>query len=98
MLLEASVYQIPFDLGMAQAMQPEITTAELDGLEAQGFLLGQESKWRLHPLVGQFVIDKRQQEEREIGANRKAVAYFEAQLQAETTEYSGLFRVLSPLL
>ena len=85
-LLETSVYQIPFDLGMAQAMQAEITEAELDGIEAQGFLLGQESRWRLHPLVSQFVVEKRQERETEIEINRKAIAYFEAQLQAETTD------------
>ena len=82
-LLEASVYRIPISLEMAQAMQPEVTAAELDSLEAQGFLLGQDSQWRLHPLVAELVKDRRTNRV-ETEAHGKAIDYFQRQLQQET--------------
>ncbi|PZO55520.1 MAG: hypothetical protein DCF15_10345, partial [Phormidesmis priestleyi] len=84
-LLEASVYRIPISLEMARVMQPEVTTAGLDGLEAQGFLLGQDGQWRLHPLVGQFVSERRLADGLESGAHCKAIEYFKHQFQQETT-------------
>ena len=83
-LLEASVYRIPISLEMAQAMQPEVTAAELDSLEAQGFLLGQDSQWRLHPLVAELV-ENRRTDRVEAEAHEKAIEYFQRQLQQETT-------------
>ena len=83
-LLEASVYQEQISLEMAQAMQPEVTAAELDSLELQGFLLGQDSQWRLHPLVGELVRDRRT-DELEAEAHRKAIEYFQRQLQQEAS-------------
>ncbi|MGB3297875.1 MAG: tetratricopeptide repeat protein, partial [Phormidesmis sp.] len=82
-LLETSVYRIPISLEMAQAMQPGVTAAELDSLEAQGFLLGQDSQWRLHPLVGELVSDRRV-DELEAEAHGKAIECFQRQLQQET--------------
>ena len=83
-LIEVSVYRIPISLEMAQAMQPQVTAAELDSLEAQGFLLKQDERWRLHPLVGELVSDRRT-DELEANAHRKAIDYFQRQLQQETT-------------
>ncbi len=82
-LLEASVYRIPISLEMAQAMQSEVTAAELDSLEAQGFLLRQDERWRLHPLVGELVEDRRT-DRVEANAHGKAIDYFQRQLQQET--------------
>ena len=84
-LLDVSVYRLPFDLMQAQAMVPEIAQVDLEGLEAQGFLLVQESQWRLHPLMNQLVADALVEEAGEERAHRKAIEYFEAQLQAEET-------------
>ena len=81
-LLEASVYRIPIRLEMAQAMQPEVTAAGLSSLEAQGFLLRQDGQWRLHPLVGELVSDRRTAG-LEADAHGKAIEYF--QLQQETS-------------
>ncbi|MGI8932898.1 MAG: tetratricopeptide repeat protein, partial [Phormidesmis sp.] len=82
--LEVSVYRMPFSLAQTQAMQPEVTEAGLATLEAQGFLLGQTDRWRLHPLVNQLVAAALRAEGLGLGAHRKAIKYFEAQLQGET--------------
>ena len=77
------MYRIPISLGMAQAMQPEVTALELDSLEAQGFLLSQDSRWRLHPLVSELVSGRRT-DGLEADAHGKAIEYFQRQLQQET--------------
>ncbi len=86
LLLEVSVYRMPFNLMQAQAMRPEVTEAGLETLETQGFLLSQADRWRLHPLVNQLVTATLRAEGGEVSAHRKAINYFEAQLQAETTD------------
>ncbi len=86
LLLAVSVYRMPFDLGQAQAMQPEVMAAGLESLEAQGFLLGQGVWWQLHPLVKQLVIKALRVDGLEEEAHRKAIEYFEDQLQSETTD------------
>ncbi len=85
LLLQISVYRVPFDLRQAQAMQPDATAVDLAELEAQGFLLEQAVRWQLHPLVKQLVVDALKREGIEDSAHRQAIEYFEAQLEAETT-------------
>ncbi|MFK8183031.1 MAG: tetratricopeptide repeat protein [Phormidesmis sp.] len=85
-LLDVSVYRVAFGLAQAQAMQAEIAQADLEGLAAQGFLLTQENRWRLHPLMNQLVADALRDEGGDEGAHRKAIAYFEGKLQAEKTD------------
>ncbi|MGP1382039.1 MAG: tetratricopeptide repeat protein [Thainema sp.] len=75
-LLEVSVYQNPFDVERAQAMQPQVAEADLELLEMQGFLLKRQDRWTLHPLMRQFVEKTLQERQLEVGAHQKAVEFF----------------------
>ncbi|OUC16099.1 MAG: hypothetical protein B0A82_03270 [Alkalinema sp. CACIAM 70d] len=80
LLLKVSVYRLPIDLEMAQAMRSEVTEAELVELESQGLLLRQDERFVLHPLVEQFVRS-RLTEEITAEAHEAAIAYYSAHYQ-----------------
>ncbi|MGI0492141.1 tetratricopeptide repeat protein [Alkalinema pantanalense CENA528] len=80
LLLQVSVYRLPIDLEMAQAMRSEATAAELEVLESQGLLLRQDGRFVLHPLVEQFVRS-RLTEEITAAAHEAAIAYYSAHYQ-----------------
>lgn len=82
-LLEVSVYQNPFDVERAQAMQPQVMEADLELLETRGFLLKRQDLWTLHPLVRQFVEETLRERQLEVGAHQKAVDFFTARLPAK---------------
>ncbi|MGP1384258.1 MAG: tetratricopeptide repeat protein [Thainema sp.] len=82
-LLEVSVYQNPFDVERAQAMQAEMTEADLELLETRGFLLKREEYWTLHPLMRQFAEETLRERQLEFEAHRKAVEFFTSCLPLE---------------
>ena len=79
-LLEVSVYRTAFDLSKVQAMQPDIVEADVQQLEDKGFLLRQNDRWSMHPLVRQFVLEVSQKENYESEAHRKAITFFEVMI------------------
>ena len=97
LLLGVSVYRDPFDLDMAQAMLPEARKADLEDLSRQAFLLEQENRWTLHPLMHYSVQKVMQQQGETSAAHEKAIAYFQAHLKpsgsslADFAEYLELF-------
>ncbi|WP_199307040.1 tetratricopeptide repeat protein [Alkalinema sp. FACHB-956] len=80
LLLKVSVYRLPIDVEMAQAMRSEATEAELAELESQGLLLRQDERFVLHPLVEQFVRSRLTEEITAV-AHEAAIAYYSAHYQ-----------------
>jgi len=84
LLLALSVYRKPFSLLQVQAMAVQATEADLQILTERGFLLAQEHRWTLHPLVKTLVNAELQATGQAVAAHQQAVTYFAEQLQAET--------------
>jgi tetratricopeptide (TPR) repeat protein len=80
LLCGVSVYRLPFEEAMAQAIGPEATIEDLDLLCDRGLLLQQGEGWTLHPLVADLVRS-RVTEARRREAHEGAIAYYSANFQ-----------------
>ena len=89
-LLKVSVYRQAFDLPQAQAMEPEASETDLQALENQGFLLGQENRWTLHPLVQTLVQAALQAAGQEQTAHQRAIDHFSSRLTAEIIDLNDI--------
>ena len=55
LLLRVSMYRLPFDLAMAQAMLEAVTVAELQTLVERALLVAEGERFTLHPLAAELV-------------------------------------------
>lgn len=81
LLCRLSVYRLPIDLAMAQAMDETATDEDLELLAGQGVLLLQGTRFVLHPLVAGLVRARVTEEVRRDGHER-AIGFYEANYQA----------------
>jgi tetratricopeptide (TPR) repeat protein len=80
LLLKVSVYRLPIDLSMAQAMRPETTIADLEMLAGKGLLLQQADCFVLHPLVEAFIRSRVSEADRAV-AHESAIGFYAANYQ-----------------
>jgi tetratricopeptide (TPR) repeat protein len=80
LLLKISVYRLPVDLGMAQAMRSEVKIGDLEMLSGKGLLLKQDDRFVLHPLVEEFIRSRLSDTDRRV-AHEAAIAFYEANYQ-----------------
>ena len=79
LLLRVSVYRLPFDLQMAQAMEESLTAEDLEGLVKQVMLVAEGERFTLHSLIREQIqaqLSTSEQEE----AHQKAIAYYQANI------------------
>ena len=55
LLYRMSVYRLPINLKMAQAMDETVSIEEIESLEYQGLLFSQDVEYVMHPLVSRLV-------------------------------------------
>ncbi|MBD2108529.1 tetratricopeptide repeat protein [Nodosilinea sp. FACHB-13] len=77
MLLRVSVYRLPFDLAMAQAMEETVTLEDLQGLVAQALLVKEDQRFTLHALIAELVQDWVSDTVKK-EAHEQAIAYYQA--------------------
>ena len=80
LLCGLSVYRLPIDVAMAQAMDETATDEDLEQLAGQGLLLLQGTRFVLHPLVAGLVRARVTEEVRRDGHER-AIVFYEANYQ-----------------
>jgi len=80
LLCGLSVYRLPIDVAMAQAMDETVTDEDLEQLAGQGLLLLQGTRFVLHPLVAGLVRARVTEEVRRDGYER-AIVFYEANYQ-----------------
>ncbi|PZO35465.1 MAG: hypothetical protein DCF17_18625 [Shackletoniella antarctica] len=80
LLLRVSVYRLPFDLAMAQAMEETVTAEDLQGLVARALLVAEEERFTLHALIAELVQERVSDVVRK-EAHEQAIAYYQAHYQ-----------------
>jgi hypothetical protein len=80
LLLGVSVYRLPFDRGMAEAIVPGASEAVLRGLVVRGLLIGEGDRFTLHPLVKELVQARVPEQIRE-QAHERAIVYYSENFQ-----------------
>ena len=80
LLCGLSVYRLPIDVAMAQAIDETATDEDLEQLAGQGLLLLQGTRFVLHPLVAGLVRARVTEEVRRDGHER-AIDHYEANYQ-----------------
>jgi tetratricopeptide (TPR) repeat protein len=80
LLCGLSVYRLPIDVAMAQAMDETATGEDLEQLAGQGLLLLQGTRFVLHPLVAGLVRAQVTEEVRRDGHER-AIGYYTENVQ-----------------
>jgi len=80
LLLRVSVYRLPFDLEMAQAMVETVTAGDLQTLVDRALLVAEEDRFTLHALIAELV-QSRVAEDVKKEAHEQAINYYQAHTQ-----------------
>jgi tetratricopeptide (TPR) repeat protein len=80
LLLRVSVYRLPFDMEMAQAMVETVTAEDLQTLVDRALLVAEEDQFTLHALIAELV-KSRVAEDVKKEAHEQAIGYYKTHTQ-----------------